>query len=271
MDEQTAQAAEKSGTPSKHRWGWAKRLVLILAIILFCWEAYVFSPTVRVGVVKALAWVGPPATSALLGFCQDGNDEVQMAASGVLVNEGSKVVQALEGALADKEAGRRETAVGILGRIGPASASAVPALAELADKDPAVKVRKAATAALGSIGGDDPAVTRALIPRLNDTDPDVRNTALDSLHGFGPKGKAAVPVLVELLKDKDPRIRQQAAEGLEQIGPEARAAVPALEEALKDPANAVRREAGEALEAIGYPETPGKEVKARSRPLHCGK
>jgi HEAT repeat protein len=259
VDEKTTYTAEKPVTPSKLRWRWAKRLALFLAICFFCWEAYLLSPTVRVGVVTALGWVGPPATSVLLGFCQDRSDEVQLAALGVLIAEGPKVVPSLEQALADPDARRREAAAGVLGRIGPAAAPAVPALAELAEKDPAANVRKAATVALGGVGGDDPAVTRALIAPLNDADLDVRNAAFDSLHGFGPKAKAAVPALIGLLKDSDARIRQQAAEGLEQIGPDAREAIPALREALKDPVNGVRREAGEALEAIGESESPGKD------------
>lgn len=251
MVDATPQVADRPRPPKRRR-RWLTWLILLLALALFAGEAYVLSPTVRVGVVETLGCVGPPAAPLLFDFCQDREGEVQAAAVQVLIHSGPKAVPAVQQALADPDAGRRELAAQILGAMGPAAVAAVPALAAASAKDQEGKVRKAATAALGGVrgGGDDPAIAEALLTPLKDADPEVRMAALQSLHNLGPAAKVAVPFLVQLLKNDDTQVRLNAVECLGDVGPDAREAIPALQEELKDPVKKVRSEAAEALEEI---------------------
>jgi HEAT repeat protein len=62
-------------------------------------------------------------------------------------------VPALVGALKDKDAGVRETAVLALLAIGPPAAKAAPALTEVRDRDPVPKVRQEAGKAVDRVRG----------------------------------------------------------------------------------------------------------------------
>lgn len=131
-----------------------------------------------------------------------------------------------------------------MGDLGEHAKAAVPALVE-ALGDPAAPIRKAAAAALGSIGA--PAAVPALTKTLRDADAKVRWQAAEALGQIGPKASAAVPELVKVLQGKDVSIRSVAADALGAIGWDARAAIPTLKEALKDPELGVRLTAATAL------------------------
>ena len=60
-----------------------------------------------------------------------------------------------------------------------------------------------AASVLGKIGPDTKDALPALAGLLKDKHEDVRWAALDALGKIGPEAKAAIPVLVELLKDKE--------------------------------------------------------------------
>jgi HEAT repeat protein len=96
---------------------------------------------------------------------------------------------ALAGALRDRDAFVRETAVQALMYVGPEGKPAIPALVA-ALKDQSVKVRLCATVALGEMGAE---------------------------------ARDAVPSLVESLQDRDPSVRWWASEALAKIDPDAAA------------------------------------------------
>ncbi len=153
-------------------------------------------------------------------------------------------VPALLKRLQGSEVAVRVEAAREIGDLGEQAKAAVPALVE-ALGDPAAPMRKAAAAALGSIGA--PAAVPALTKALRDPDAKVRWQAAEALGQIGPKASAAVPELVTVLQGKDVPMRSVAADALGAIGWEARAAIPTLKEALKDPEQGVRLTAATAL------------------------
>lgn len=110
---------------------------------------------------------------------------------------------------------------------------AVPALRALLG-DVKAPVRRAATRALGKLGG----LAREAVPELIDMakssgeDVEARQAAVTALGEIGPAAQAAVPVLVEMLSTKNMALRCQAAAALGKLGPAAAAAVPALLECV---------------------------------------
>ena len=247
----------KPPVPPKNRHKWAKVVVIFLGCGLIGWQLYAFCPPIRVGVVHVLGAIGPRATPSVIGYGVDDSGEVQKAAIEVLDKTREGAVPALKESLTHADVRRRRFAAGMLDRLGPAAASAVPALAEAGTSDSDVEVRRAAIQALCSAGLDNEDVAiPALIQSAGDAETSIREQTAKSLARFGSKAKGATLVLAGLLKDPSSEVRRQAAEALEQIGPDARAAIPALTKALEDPDAGVRKEVKEALESIGPAPTP---------------
>jgi HEAT repeat protein len=137
-----------------------------------------------------------------------------------------------------------------------AQGASVPGLAAgLAD--PEVKVRRAALAALETLGEEAAPAVPALIRALADADAMVRWGAARTLRKIGPvHGGAAVPVLTALLRDADLDVRLTSAEALGSYGPAAQESVPALVQALGAGDYEMRLAAIHALEGIGLPAQP---------------
>ena len=123
-------------------------------------------------------------------------------AFGFLPQEPEKAVSGLIEALQDKDEHIRITAMGTLGKIGPAAKEAVP----------------------------------TLIEALQDKNAQVRGASLEALGRIGPAAKDAVSAIINVLsKDDHLDNRETAAKVLGQLGPAAKQAVPALKEALQTP------------------------------------
>ena len=120
--------------------------------------------------------------------------------------------------------------------------AAAQAPAGLADADPAVRERAAASLASGGASAVEP-----LVAALADADPFVAGAAADSLARIGP---ASVPALVRALGDAREEVRVGAAVALGKLGPRAAEAVPALASAMSDPKQVVRWTAANALGAV---------------------
>jgi hypothetical protein len=190
-------------------------------------------------------------------------------------------VQALAAGLKDGDVRARRGAIDVLETLGPASASAGPALVR-ALRDPDQFVRWAAARTLGKISPVEAATAvPALGSLLADLDLDVRLAAVIALERYGPAAQPALPeliramratdaelrvaamravvavggtqtqaaisVLTEALADSDSRVRLMAAQVLGRFGPGARSAVDALKQALQDSDLEVQKAAGEAL------------------------
>jgi HEAT repeat protein len=131
-----------------------------------------------------------------------------------------------------------------LGRIGPESRAAVPALI-LALRDGRAQVRREAIRSLGAIG---PAASPAQgeIARIMTESKDDR-LSLAAAEALGRIGMAALPTLQELFRHQDPDIRVRAATALGAVGPAAAAVVPELLVALKASEDDLRAAAAAAL------------------------
>ncbi len=131
----------------------------------------------------------------------------------------------------------------VIGAIDGLARNGAAAVGELADalNDESPQIRRAAAAALGSVGRRyHPAVTppaeavTALIPSLHDEDPDVRNQAVTSLGLIGSDaGEATVP-LSQLLADEGYQLRLAIIDTLTNIGPAAKDAIETLADVLLD-------------------------------------
>ncbi len=186
------------------------------------------------------------------------------AARGLGQVEGTAALQPLLAALADRDPWVRYYAARSLGR--HAFPEALPALARLAQEDPAIHVRAAAIEALGRIGGarvvsilaplaeaEEPDVARAALSALGmvshpDALPPLLNALrslqpgrqLDAIRALAERGAAGAASALQwaAIEAGDPRVAQAAIEALARLAtPEALAALVTLT------ANSQRREA----------------------------
>ena len=147
--------------------------------------------------------------------------DVWQTASFLLGRIGRPAIPPLLDALADRWQDTRQAVVArTLGRIGPAAAAAVPALADELTSEHA-HVREAAAEALAQIGpAAEPAVP-ALVRLLTDRPPASRQAAALALAKVGRSAPATVVALVQLLPDRADEVREAAVEALARLGPDA--------------------------------------------------
>lgn len=241
----------------------------------------------RIESARALGHVGNIAERAIPSLCtalKDDQPHVQAFAAEALARIGTPSISCvLEGLNDDKS---RHWAVVVLGEIGPAATSAVPALLKVLKSEDVVS-RGEAALALGAIKPDAADVVDALAGALKDKNGMVRASAAYALGEIGAPAKPSVPALLEAtktedaflnslaaitliklqleineetkevvgvlagaLKDEHPRIRLAACESLATIGPAAREALPALEEAAKDQDPAIADAAKSAIQKV---------------------
>lgn len=174
-------------------------------------------------------------------------------------------------------------AIQILGRFGPAAASAAPVIGKLLATGKSVTL--AALYTLAAIGTQDRDILVKIVPLLIHSDAEIRAEALATLERINSDwrtwpevvplipdlgknlnnrdtpgeiavqalaimGRRAVPFLIKALASENEVVRKQAADTLGQIGPEAQEAIPALVRLLADPSSQVREAAAKALEKI---------------------
>jgi len=143
------------------------------------------------------------------------------------------VILALTRRLDHEDLEVRNCSAGALGRLGPASEPAIPALLKLLG-DVEGRSRSAAVYALGATGTQADAVVRALVAALEDLDEKVRFSATGALMHVAPSNQEAVNALTRDLQDEDPAIRGNSAFALGMIGPPANSAIPQLKTSLTD-------------------------------------
>jgi HEAT repeat protein len=168
----------------------------------------------------------------------------------------------------------RYQAARALGRLGPDSAPAIPALVSNANNRTASEIRGAVAYALGSAGwdrekGPDPRAIHALLSVLNDESHDVRMEALFSLIVLGPPAQATDKAqerrALEMLthdKSKDGKVVEIWARvgimRLDKVSPHHLAPIAKF---LRDPDMRVRMNAARAFAIMG------KDAKAHVRDL----
>lgn len=197
----------------------------------------------KIEAAMLLCYCGRLAIPAMLRALGSDEEEVRVyGAVGIGLAGGDvakQCIPALLQALEDPSVKVRMAATAALGEMGPAAVDAIPAL------EKAVKTNIVAVKALGRIAGVR-AMKSLEIALKNGQDVMVVQTAAEVL---GEIGKPAVEVLISALRHRSPDVRRSAAEALGAIK-DTRALRP-LTSALKDADWSVRLRAANALGEIG--------------------
>jgi hypothetical protein len=141
----------------------------------------------------------------------------------------------------------RYEAAELLGRLGSASESAVPALIETAFSESDAYLASQAALSLGQIGSRIEEVLPVLKSLLSTDVPGLEQSVVTALASLGPAAGPAVPALAQRLKRPETALAAAAARALGCIGPAASVAVGALVEALESGEQTVPVEAAKAL------------------------
>jgi HEAT repeat protein len=160
-----------------------------------------------------------------------------------LAGHSAAALASLVATLGDPDEEMHETAVEVLGDLGPA---VIPTMLGLLSTGDAA-ARRSACEVLEEIEGDSPEALQALVGALGDSEKEVREAARFCL---SVKEGPAIPFLLEGLRSADAVRRRAVCETLSDMFDDARPALPALKAALKDPDPKVREAAEEAIDAI---------------------
>ncbi len=189
------------------------------------------SASVRAVALSALAEFGPLAGKTIPAVCGMINDDstiVRSAAARALgqIGEGSdEAVHALMDAIDDPHGGVTIQAANSLSQLGT---TGVPALIRLLDKP---HYRDLAVTVLGEIGPAAKTAVPALVALLKTDNEQLRRESFIALATIGPAATVAVPALLKILKDPKAGVsRGGAAYVLGHIGEQA--SVPVLKEIL---------------------------------------
>ncbi len=164
-------------------------------------------------------------------------------------------------ALKDRDPLVRELAAQGLHWGSPAGAAAVPALADVSQRDVSVTVRQIALQTISMNGQNAGELgTSALIAALRDPEPRVRTAAVNGIGLFRNKSKTAIAAVVEILAtDPDDLVRNRAAVALA-ASDDVALTVPALTKAMNDYNSLVRDEAIKSLTELGRLAIPALEA-----------
>jgi HEAT repeat protein/Tfp pilus assembly protein PilF len=191
---------------------------------------------------------------AMVGWVQDSESEVRVAACETLVQFGRVAVSNVVPLLANREGRDVINAAGILGQIHLEPNLAVPALGRALDH-PDSEVRGKVVEALANFGPDAKPAVPALVEALTRTvQTDLQKEIAHTLGEIGPAAKEAVPQLINLVRSrKDPEgfLNVVAADALGKMGAAAATAVPTLAAALRSDDVRLPTVAAEALGSIG--------------------
>jgi HEAT repeat protein len=241
-------------------------------------------PGVKVRAIHALQFYGKEAREvarAIIDALKNGDASVRVnavIALGLIGLDAKDLRDGVDGLihvlLYDNQGIVRYQAARALGRLGPDSAPAIPALVSNIKSRTASEIRSAVAYALGSAGwdsqkGPDPRAIHALLSVLNDDCHDVRMEALFSLIVLGPPAqaidKAQERRALEALthdKSKDGKVvdiwARVAIMRLDKVSPHHLAPIAKY---LKDPDMRVRMNAARAFAIMG------KDAKANVRDL----
>lgn len=158
------------------------------------------------------------------------DEELRRLTTVALGGAGRPALPALLEALTDASPRVVETALAVLGGLGPKALEAAPSMAALLASGEA-GVATQAQLALARLG---PRAAGSLAPYLDHADADVRVNALMALTRAAPEEPGTAQRLRQALADSDYVVRRRAAEGLMRTVARDPASVAALERALDD-------------------------------------
>ncbi len=227
--------------------------------------------TVRCTSAETLAKLGPDAVTAgpvMTTALRDADPHVQAVSAAGLPKVGVPAETAVPLLTDMLKSNHAVVSARALSTYRAAAAPAVPILIELLqDRSQKPEVRANAARTLGKIGPASIAAVPALIGELGDADASVREHCAEGLGDIGPAAAAeGLSPLLKVLTDVNTRVRRDAVRSLGNFGDAARSAVPEIQKLRKDPEQMVREAAGNALKAIA-PEiaVPAEEPPASAK------
>lgn len=206
---------------------------------------------VRTHASRALMQIGLVDPAVIPGLVDGLRSKHPYNARHALIMLGAPASPVLVTALGDPDAGVRQHAAAVLGKIRPVVSGVVPALIAMLERDPDRQVRDRAGVALREIGEESDEALYALARALAVRD-GVRSRAAWALGAFNRPEPAVLNELVHALKDSSREVRARAAHALARMAPPDPHVIQALVELLRDeysPAMA----AVNALARIGHP------------------
>ena len=250
---------------------------------------------VRVAALDALDAIEPGperAVPLLVSALASEDSNVVIRALHSLADRGKDIVPAMIQALGDERT--EYWALLVVQEVGADAADAVPAVTKLLGNKAEPELRLEAAMTLGRIGEASASAVPTLIPMLEDTEKGVRHAVVFALGKIGPAAKPAVPelrdnldsddtfsrtvsawalariypdkplvkeraaiFLVEMLKDDEQAVRQIAAKALLDLDPGPEIMVPAFAGLIEHPDEDVINDALDAVAAIGADAVPG--------------
>lgn len=208
-------------------------------------------PQVRAVAVEVLARSGVPvsaAASIILDLLDDANDQVKFQVVRAIPKLIGPIPEAIEGLtqrlLEDDSAWVREGAAEALGQLGPAAASAGPALLRVAQTGE-VAVREQAMRAIARI--QPPETTAAFKAGLLDAADEIRLIASAGWMKAAEIPDDVIPALIDALRDPTVQVRANAAHALSRLESLPAEAVPRLIDCLSDANDGLRLNAAVAL------------------------
>ncbi len=203
---------------------------------------------VRARTVNALAGFGAQASRAapaMADLLADSSFEVRDAAQKTLGQMGESGVLAVSAALRQTKNANRKIYLDALANMGE---KAVPALVSVLVKDDAAFLRAAAASSIRQIGPAAASAVPALIRALSDLQEVVRAEAADALAAIGTEAKGALTALAHVSKnDSDALVRQKAAQAIQTIDADYQNSIPVLSAQLRDADPQKRLQAVEAM------------------------
>lgn len=213
--------------------------------------------------VKAAAAV--PALVAALKKTQLADlqkpDAIELAPTKALAAIGEAAVAPTAKLLTDSAPLNRYQAVYVLGEIGPAARSTVPALEKLLN-DPAPEVILEAARSIAVIQGETSKITALMKFAFGHAEAATRQYALQTTLRMGDVGRELAPLALPLLNDATPEVRRAAITYVGTLDANtAKPAIAALARQLReDGEESVRKEIAEVLGELGSVAAPAAQA-----------
>lgn len=199
------------------------------------------APSVRIAAAAAAGALGPagrPLADELAGLIGDKDPKVRMTAMKSIgsIGGGKEAASMLAAHLSDSTL--RPAALNALGKLGPASAIAVPQMVALfSSAEPTARAE--ILRVFASIGQDARAALEVVSPALKSEDEVMRASAVSAFVAIQPDKAAGVVAATNALGDHSRQVREAAAAGISRLAEQtsdraASAALPLIENIRKE-------------------------------------
>lgn len=217
-------------------------------------------PALRCDAAEILAKLGPDASESgpvMVATLNDADPHVQAVCVAGLPKVGVSAETAVPLLMGLLKSEHSVVSARALSTYKAAAVSSVPILIELLqDRTRKPEVRANAARTIGKIGPGSISAVPALIGEMGDADASIREHCAEALGDIGPQAAAdGIPPLLKVLTDVNTRVRRDAVRSLGNFGEAAKSTLPEIRKLLNDPETIVREAARNAFKAVA-PEEP---------------